>query len=516
MTMEVLDRPTQLEDRNGPAFWIDEAIWGHRLHDEQTPWLTFLEFLTVFLAESRAGRGLREEAMNSLSYKPQLQLRLRNLVFNNPHITTIQQEERPDDTAWALWLEKMAETAGGLEKADFTYLRDRFETFQDFAAVITFLQGSAIEGSSNKRWSSKFVFPFGQHSLYEDISVSPSGGLTNDRRFFARSGEILYLMLCRSKHADRLRSLLVTRFLENAAPYDGMVSALQGEPQLARAERGGAFLPCSSHPVFDRLAEDWIAILSLPIPAYDAIPHLVATTGLNLVLYQLDRAAEVLERPRPTIVCEIVSFKRSVLRDLSADSYQHNNLLPQEALERYVRKIAETEEWKRALASDDPSVHAIDILKKAFDWPDNGEFDDHVPQPDAMVEHLLDRAITRHKQHVGKVHATWSRAIGLSSRRSSRRVRYAPTDRLLKTLVVCCVEKRLEFKDFLSALHERYGVIIGDLQARAYIDSGDADQEDFSDNAKRLEERLASLGLLKRLSDSCAYVENPFQRVQAS
>jgi hypothetical protein len=70
----------------------------------------------------------------------------------------------------------------------------------------------------------------------------------------------------------------------------------------------------------------------------------------------------------------------------------------------------------------------------------------------------------------------------------------------------------MEFKDFLEALYQRYGIVVGDGQARDLIDSGNADQEDFSDNARRLEERLASLGLLKRLSDSCAYVENPFQR----
>lgn len=514
--MEILDRPQQFEERNGPAFWIDEAIWGHRLHDEQTPWLTFLEFLTVLLAEHRAGRELREASFNSLSYKPQVQLRLRNLIFNNPHIMTILQEDRPDDVAWALWLEKMAETAGGIDRADFSYLKDRFESFEDFAAVIAFLQGSAIEGSSNKRWSSKFVFPFGPNALYEDVSVSPQGSLSTDRRFFARSGEVLYLMLCRSKHVDQLRNLLVSRFLKNAAPYDGMVNALQGEAQFARSERGGAFLPCSSHPVFDRLAEDWLAILSLPIPAYDVIPHLVAMTGFNLVLYQLDRASEVVGRDRPTIVCEIVSFKRSVLRDLSADSYQHNNLLSQQALERFVRKVTETDAWNEALASEDPSTNAIDILRKSFDWPESGNVDDQPPPPAMLVDQLVERAVTRHKQHVGKIHATWSRAIGLSSRRSSRRVRYAPTDRLLKTLVVCCVETRLEYKDFLAKLHDRYGFIIGDAQARSFIDSGNADQEDFSDNARRLEERLASLGLLKRLSDSCAYVENPFQQGQAA
>lgn len=513
--MEILTRPTSFDDRTGPDFWIDEAIWGHRLYDEQTPWLTFLEFMTVLLAEHRAGRALREETLNSLSYRPQLQLRLRNLVFNNPHIMTVLAEDRADEAAWTIWLGKMAETAGGLDSTDFSYLRDRFESFQDFAAVIGFLQGSAIEGSSNKRWSSKFVFPFGPNALYEDANVNPRGGVSNDRRFFARTGELLYLMLCRSGVADELRGLLVSRFLENPAPYDSMARALQNDPQFSKAERAGAYLPCSSHPVFDRLAEDWLAILGSPIPAYDAIPHLVAMTGLNLTLYQLERAREVLDGDPVQLVCEIVSPRKSVVRDLSADSYQRNNSLPQQAVERFVRQVTETEEWHSAVVSDDPILNAADILKHAFGWPDTDD-EEIAPDPAALIDQLADRAIGRHKQHIGKIHMTWARAIGLSSRRSSRRVRYAPTDRLLKTLVVCCVSKRLEFRDFLALLHDRYGLVIGDAQARAFIASGDADQEDFSDNARRLEERLASLGLLKRLSDSCAYVENPFERAQAA
>ncbi|MBP2297079.1 hypothetical protein [Azospirillum rugosum] len=513
--MEILARPTSFDDRTGPDFWIDEAIWGHRLYDEQTPWLTFLEFLNVLHAEHQSGRAFREVDLNSLSYRPQLQLRLRNLVFNNPHIMTVLAEDRADDAAWSIWLEKMTETVGGLEKPDFTYLRDHFESFQDFAAVISFLQGSAIEGSSNKRWSSKFVFPFGPNALYEDANVKPQGSVSNDRRFFARTGELLYLMLCRSRDADALRGLLVSRFLENPTPYDSMARALQGEPQPAKAERAGAYLPCSSHPLFDRLAEDWLAILSLPIPAYDAIPHLVTMTGLNIILYQLERAREVLDHEPVRLVCEVVSPKKSVVRDLSADSYQRNNLLPQQAVERFVRRIEETPEWQATIGSDDPVLNAGDILRKTFGWPDS-EDDELAPEAGALIDQLADRAISRHKQHFGKIHMTWARAIGLSSRRSSRRVRYAPTDRLLKTLVVCCVDKRLEFRDFLGLLCDRYGIVIGDAQARNFIVTGDADQEDFSDNARRLEERLASLGLLKRLSDSCAYVENPFQRAQAA
>jgi len=514
MIMEFLARPTESEERSGPAFWIDEAIWGHRLHDEQSPWLTFLEFLTVLLAEHREGRALTEGKLNTLSYKPQLQLRLRNLVFNNPHVMTVRSETRSDEAAWTLWLQKMAATAGGIDKPDFSYLRDRFETFEDFAAVLNFLQGSAIEGTSNKRWSSKFVFPFGPHALFEDVNVKPNGSVSNDRRFFARSGELLYLMLCRSKHADSLRSLLISRFLESPAPYDGMARALQGDTQLAKAERGGAFLPCTQHPLFDRLAEDWLAILNLPIPGHDAIPHLVTTAGLNLMLYQLDRARELLDREPIQFVCEIVSPKKSVVRDLSADSYQHNNTLPQLAMERFVTRISQTPAWADAIGSDDPVLRTSDLMQREFGWP-AGDDEDAATDPQQLIEQLVAKATTRHKQHVGKIHATWSRAIGLSSRRSSRRVRYAPTDRLLKTLVVACVDNRIEFKDFLVRLHERYGIVIGDAQARPFIDAGTADQEDFSDNSHRLEERLASLGLLRRLSDSCAYVENPFQRARS-
>jgi hypothetical protein len=296
-----------------------------------------------------------------------------------------------------------------------------------------------------------------------------------------------------------------------------LVRALQGDTQLARQERAGAYLPCESYPTFDRLAEDWIAILDLQIPVYDAIPHIVTMTGLHLILYQLQRAAEVLAYRQPiTLVCEIVSPKRSVVRDLSADSFQTNNALPQQALERYIRDIAGTSEWQAAVASDEPGASAAELLEKKFDWPDPDDPDKPQGSPEALLDELVRRAIVRHKQYVGKVHGTWARLIGLSSRRASRRVRYAPTDRLLKTLVVCCVDRRLEFKDFLALIHERYGFVIGDQQARGFIDVGTADQEDFSDNARRLEERLASLGLLKRLSDSCAYVENPFQRIVSS
>jgi hypothetical protein len=68
----------------------------------------------------------------------------------------------------------------------------------------------------------------------------------------------------------------------------------------------------------------------------------------------------------------------------------------------------------------------------------------------------------------------------------------------------------MEFQQFLTVLHERYGFVIGHRQAGTFIDQGQSDQKSFKDNVRRLELRLASLGLLRRLSDACAYIENPY------
>ena len=46
----------------------------------------------------------------------------------------------------------------------------------------------------------------------------------------------------------------------------------------------------------------------------------------------------------------------------------------------------------------------------------------------------------------------------------------------------------MEFKDFLSLLYDRYGIVVGDQQGQEFISTGAADQEDFSDNARRLPE----------------------------
>jgi hypothetical protein len=507
---DILPRPLKIDS----DMWVDEAIWGHRLYDEQNPWLCFMEFLNVLNSEMEADRAFIESVPNSLSYSPQSRLYLRNILFNNPRMAVIERQHRNDNRAqWDRWKESMANSAG-IASPNYTYLEDRFSSFEDFKEVVEFLCSSTIEGENNKRWSSQFVFPFGPDCLYEDLNVRDNG-TSQDRRFFARTGEMLYLMLSRSGKGEELIAHFQSRILNKDTKFNRLVAALQPSHDLVHStttKREGTYLPYVDLPEYKAIAEDWTRLFRCNVPTYDVVPYLINILGLHMLLYSLNRSKEILgQKDKATFVVEIVSPKKTVIREISADSFNDNHNLSRFAVERYVGKVQETEEWKTAVEENELLV-CRDILKREFSWPhekNEKEFD-YIETAEELFETIFEKAINRHKQHLNKFHNVWSREIGFSSRRGSRRSRYAPQDLLLKSLVLCVVPSRMEFQEFLEELYVKYGLIIGDKQAAVYISTGRADQEAFSENAARLEQRLSSMGLLKRLSDACAYVENPF------
>lgn len=495
-------------------FCVDENIWGHRLYDEQLPHLTVLEFLGVL--GSNLDRPLRphNDQGGSVFFKPQRQIRLRGLLFNNPYVESIAGSAAPDEEKWRQWFDRFRQGATGNGDEDMAYLRRSFTTFDDFAKAIELLRSSSFESRSNKRWSSKFVFPFGPDALYEDLAINAKGSMSNDRRFFARTGELLYLMLTRAKRGSELGDSLATRLFDHEAPMNRLVRALQGAPQGAEEPRLSGYLPEVANSRFDQICDDWLSILNKDMPIYDALEHLIAITGLNMLLYFLERAKRVAGDDDPVeIVCEIVSRDRTKVRALSGDSYQFNQGLPAKAVRTHIESIRQDVGWVAAESTEFPDAERVKLMRERFQWPptEDGDDDDFIDKsPELLVAKLVDNALARHEQHVGKIHASWSRAIGLSSRRLSRRTRYAPNDRLLKSIVVSIVEDRMQFDEFLAEAKCRYGLVIGDAEGARLIGGKLVDQEELSENRNNLEARLVSLGLVRRLSDSCSFVENPF------
>lgn len=493
--------------------WVDEQIWGHRLWDSQSPWILFLEFLSVAEAKHREGALLDERGQfYPLQFRPNKRMALRNLLFNNEAMPQIAAQIADNEAAWSAWLKAMHDTAQAVSPPDFAYLRLHFRLFHQLELVVGLLRSSGVESESNRRWTSRFVFPFGPNALYEDLTVKSSGQPSREYINFGRTGELLYLMLCRASCANELRPFL-GQFLAGANPWNTLIGVLQPSDEMDRSLRESSYLPYQHHTAFDRLGEDWLALCRLQLPGFDTYPHFVTLGALHIALYQLAVAADQCGSPRPWFICELVAPRKTLVRELSTTNYLENSQLSRRAVEALIGDIAQSPEWLQAVPQSNGFSLCKAILQDRVRWPREAEDYDGPEEPDRLIAEFRASALNRHRQHTANVHRSYGGGAGLVSRRGTNRLRYAPNDALLKAMVLANVRQRMEFSQFLTALFERYGFVFGEREAERVLGQKDFDKRAFQANAERLERRLATLGMLRRLSDACAYVINPLWSV---
>ena len=502
--------------------WLEEQIWGHRIWDNQSPWLLFLEFLTIAEACLRENRLFDEgDDYYPLRFRPHQRLYLRNILFNNQFVNEFVDQidaQHNDSATWKAWTQRMNIEAQGDVDRNFSYLKDKFSSFRDFETIVRTLRGTVVEGDRNRRWSSRFVFPFGTEGLYEDLNVRGSN-VSREYINFGRTGELLYLMLCRSKSAEVLHAPVKSLFEDNY--LNRLLKRLQPDKDDDLGRRGHSYLPYIKHQCFDFLGEDWNNIFSLKLPGFDAYQYLVELSAFHMMLYQLNTATWFISNSRNKVhfVCEVIAPKKTLVRELSIFNYQQNNVLTTQAVNAYISRIEESDDWQTTIEGStgaDTFIKCQEILQDKFWWPpsETGGSNKYEgpPDPTALLKQLKEIAQRKHQQHARNVHRTYGGAIGLISRRGTNRFRYAPSDTLLKTLVVANVEKHKEFKKFLADLYDRYGLVFGEQEASDALPSERFDQKVFQANTERLERRLSCMGMLRRLSDACAYVINPFTR----
>lgn len=490
--------------------WADEAIWGHRFHNDQTPWLVLLEFLAVFRSRYLAGSALNETRVNGeherFTYHIPRMTPLKQLIFNNPHIQHIEAVGKSDGDCWNSWL---SEIDGDY---NFSYLNDRLRSFSRLSRIVEFFQNTAIEAHRQRRWTSRFIFPYGPNCIYADLPGKITG--SPDRRFFARGGELLYLMLSRSHDGPALAKKISGRLLRDDDRWDRVVRALlpddyRIDPDSVTVSSIG-YLPFAERAEYQALADDWGRLLDLNLPGATLLDPLMRISALHMLLYMVRRShEEVQDDMEPTFILEIAAPRKTPILELSVDNFGGNRRLSQRAIGAYIDRARQEEGWCNALGTRAPADAIYDFLRQRFSWkPEDG-----TPggDPDTIFQTLRSYAEKRHSDHVAKVHAEWSRHIGLSVNRRGAGSWYAPDDALLKTLVMTTVEGREEYHRFLGRIYERYRLVIGVKEAEAAFGSLPTDEKAFTQNTQRLEQRLKTLGLLRRLSDDCAYVVNPFR-----
>ncbi|WP_305802609.1 hypothetical protein, partial [Thiolapillus sp.] len=271
------------------------------------------------------------------------------------------------------------------------------------------------------------------------------------------------------------------------------------------------YLPFAERPEYEYLAATWTRLLNLDLSGEALLDPLMRLSSLHMLLYMLKRAnEEVGDATEPKFVLEIASPRRTTLFELSKENFGANRMLSTRAVRAYIESAKNDKRWREALQARAPAEAVREYLTERYEWqPDDGP---PSGDPDTIFDALRTYAEKRHQQHVAKVHMEWARQIGLAVSRRGTGTWYSPDDSLLKALVMCVVDEgREEYHRFLEKLYDRFRLVIGAKEAERAFGTLPTDQNAFMQNTQRLEQRLRTLGLLRRLSDDCAYVENPFR-----
>jgi len=515
---------------------VDEVIWGHRMRQDQTGWLLVLEMLNVANACLEATNmqnplpdmGKPDAPCVSASYR----VRFRNLLFSFNQkaaelAAAIEQERMTSDEAWDAWLLHTTEQYAAPGGCDFTPLRGRFDDFLQFERAIDLVRATAVNGLESKKGTySRYLFPMSADSLFWEMALKNNGGsqvIDSTYNSFTRAGTLLHIMLSRSSMVDAIRRPIADFVLRDSQAAT-LVKHLQvDEMPTQRRSSMSTYLPYEKHSRFDRLGEDYFNILSLKVPQNDKLLWLVPLSALHLSLYHAEVAHEEYlggHLPLP-VVCEILAPKTTTVRQQSIDSLNTNGDLSRRAVENLLDAAFSSEEWLNAATNASSMEERFKMAKEYIAkqlFPPKKVLDEIPCSSDVDVLRIEVKRFfqERHQREFAGVHAAYGKQAGLVSRRGTNRNRYAPTDQLLKSLVLANVSQEIQLEEFLDRLFTRYGLVLGCRQQEAILAAGYPDLSRhvsgiaFRNNQTRLESRLKSMGMLRKLSDSQAYVINPF------
>lgn len=517
---QALAPPARLQ-LNQITLWCEYPIWGLLLYDDQSPWLSILETIHICFARERDAKtifpgpesdGAGNPVHEWIQYNVPLSESLRHLLFSDQFLDDIAASGNDNATMWATWEREAAAS----NQLDIAYLRKAFPHFQDLANAVALLRSSQIDGNNNRRPTSRHLLPLGDNMIFSDVSEVK---LQPDRRWLRRSGEIIYLMLNRSPDRARIEAILRERLLKARSPWNRLTRKLQGREAEENATRSltTGYLPLLTHRAYDRIAADWLAILSLRrLPLATSLASLARLSGFDLMIYVVERGIETSESDSdhvPPFVMDMVGTSSATgLRKLSDSMYRRHRRLPQEAMRSFVESYRASQEWQAIETSPNNSLTARNHLAGRFLWSRDIGTDPHaMPSAREQMEDLLNDVQRSRSHSVGAMYVATGRQTGAVTARAGVGTWYAPNDELIEALVLANVGGPVELDAFLARLYRRYHIVIGAQEAiQAFGGELPETEASFRENERSFEERLRMLGYLERKSDDCAFVTNPF------
>ncbi len=538
--------------QEGEQYPLEARIWGHRLRDGQH-WMEYLlEFLSVLAGYDYVfGRGNRSDQ----KYRIPKRLGLRRFVFYDEREKT--QDPRDQQATKLLVTALEQKVTPGKSTTNTEIIRQVQVLLRSFSVI-----------EDNRSWYAKSLFPVHENLLlwealrkgstkttyrgtvhYLSAADLDEGIEFNARNFFARGGELYYLMISagtersperRARISQRLRTLLTeqNKTLGELASLIDQTWQDQKQVSADYAQSSPGWIPDPDCELYQQFAEDLDTLLdnSLdPLECLELLAHLICMHIIVYIYYRAHPHQGTVYQPdasrnphRPEILIDIPGDEESgVIRSLSASQLKQHE---QWQIERVKRLIRARVEDIATRSSDERFLETI--REEASNYfggtrrKSREQFEREIQRLKTYMAHhgqaqvneqvigvLYDVMGRNFRDHFIGIHRRLGRSIGLIAPSRGPQPRFVLGDTLLKTLTMAVLpaDKTMTFGQFLETLYKRYGIIIGPGEARKaqFQERYPINEGAFSRNRDRFLLRMKLAGLLTQYSDATAIVYRP-------
>ena len=524
-TSNYSDATVWSEHGKGPDMWVQEEIFGHRFIEEQKPYMLVLEVLVVCDSVRTQSGEILFDPNNDQTVSVAKRGTLRYLLFEDSSLDQLKHNHSlTGDKKLSEFVKELNEGYRGRTSriGAFNYLKDKFAgKFNALVQAIEVLRSLEIDSMTSRRWTSRFLAPCGPKLLFSDLDNK----LSVDRRFFGRGGELMYLMLSRSNQPSEVARLIEKTFFSENDPMNRLLELVESNENERTGDVRIGYLPDRSlSNSYDRLAEDWVAVLGLPkLPSSHMFEPLSRLSALNLVRYFLECASHVgdlLDHDQQPIVEPIVlDVSGGELRDMchrSIINLRRVRETIEESVATYIRYKLETQvpKWKNALNHSDEEAQfdlSIEAIEETFLTKVLSKENLTKRTPEDCLNFFIRKATSRARNNISTLIEPLGKNSGFITARRGVGTWFDASDEFLEALVLGnSGANAITVDDFLEKIYNRYGIVIGSKEASNAFKKRTFDPLSFENNMKIFERRMTNLGYIRRLSDDCAFILNPY------
>jgi len=544
---------TQTEDREFYSNKLSEQIWGHRFTDGQRGVEYVLEFLNVL-----AGANYKLDATHY--YRKKMEL-FRQFVFEGekhgrgkkgePSYLEFSQEEK-----------KKLINELGIEKTD---LEDLQLFFKNLRVELLKSEGKVMDRS----WYAQMLFPLNDALLFFELRSKKQGDNevnSYERNFFARGGELYYLMLTYgTAHDNELRVSIESQLkrlmsgnqnigkivnsicnsLNEDAKfnYEEPISKsvlLQKTQELLNQYEGAAkseypTLPDKDKGIYRIMAEDLNSLLKINVDIYEFMGMFTSLVNFHIYSYMMTQAGEYIEEDYK-IFMDCMDGSNPHIKRLAQQSFKDNERIIKECFDRhtdkYLEKLLPAKEaeekiklWKEKAENSTASTTVekykdffVSLKYSKLQESNKLELINTLVEDNKQAYKLLVQKIKElSRKDMSKqcsILSILSRDGGFMISSRGVQARYILSDNLLSAFVYVLLDEKpqMSFQEFKHSLFVRYHIVIAEDEA---IQSGIYAKERinlrcFIDNGTQLRSKLAKNGLLEEYSDATALIKNPY------